>query len=83
MHDLFASGRIIDLILLGMLAEMFALIALRRMKSLDAVALLVPGAFLMVALRAALVGAAWPYVAAALAAALVAHIFDVLRRPLS
>lgn len=80
MQDLFASGRIIDLILFGMLAELIALVAMRRMKSVDAVALLVPGAFLMLALRAALVGAPWTHVAAALAASLAAHIVDLVRR---
>lgn len=44
------------------------------------VVMLLPGISLMLALRAALGGAAWPWVPAALAAALVAHLADVRER---
>jgi O-antigen/teichoic acid export membrane protein len=38
------------------------------------------GACLLLALRAALTGAGWAWVAAALCAALIAHLFDLVRR---
>lgn len=46
----------------------------------DVLLLLLPGVFLMLALRAALEGAAWPWVPAALAGSLVAHIMDMRNR---
>jgi hypothetical protein len=42
--------------------------------------MLLPGIFLLVALRAALAGAAWPWVPSALTAALVAHLLDLRQR---
>ena len=42
--------------------------------------LLAPGLCLLLALRGALAGAAWPYVPAALAAAGVAHLLDLMGR---
>jgi hypothetical protein len=42
--------------------------------------MLLPGVCLMLAIRAALSGAAWPWVPAALAAALVAHLADLRER---
>jgi hypothetical protein len=42
--------------------------------------MLLPGAFLLLALRAALADAAWPWVPAALTAALVAHLIDLASR---
>jgi hypothetical protein len=41
---------------------------------------LAAGLFLLLALRGALVGAAWPWIAASLTAALVAHLYDLSRR---
>jgi hypothetical protein len=42
--------------------------------------LLLPGVCLMTAIRAALSGMAWPWVPAALAGALVAHLLDLWAR---
>jgi hypothetical protein len=42
--------------------------------------MLLPGIFLLVALRVALAGAAWPWVPLALIAALVAHLLDLRQR---
>jgi len=80
MQELIASGRIVDIVLGVMLVEMAVLLALRRMPALDLVAMLLPGACLLLALRAALVGAPWIYIAASLAASFVAHMIDVARR---
>ncbi|HEY8565920.1 MAG TPA: hypothetical protein VIL65_10505 [Beijerinckiaceae bacterium] len=83
MSDLFASGRIIDLILALVVLESLALMTLSRRRGiavLDVAAALAPGVALMLALRAALTDAWWGWVAAWLAASLVAHLFDLSRR---
>ena len=84
LEGLFASGRIIDLILLVVLAEALALAVwprLRgRMRLIDVAGLLLPGVMLMLAVRAALTGAPYTMTAAMLAAAFVFHILDVARR---
>ena len=41
-----------------------------------------PGALILLAVRAALTGAGWPWVAAALAASFPAHLLDLRRRGL-
>jgi hypothetical protein len=46
----------------------------------DLVGVLLAGAFLLLALRAALTGAAWSWVAVWLVAGLVAHLVDLVRR---
>ena len=85
MESLFASGAVVDAILLLMALEGALIVLLRRrtgagVPARDLVAMLAAGACLMLALRAALVGAAWPWIALALAAALAAHLADLRRR---
>ena len=85
MDALFASGRIVDLILAGVAVEALLLAGLRRRlgagPSLPGLlANLAAGAALMLALRAALVGSAWPVVAAFMLAGLVAHGADLALR---
>ena len=79
------SGLLIDLILALMVAEAAALALLarwlgRNLPLADILALLLPGALLMLAIRFALTGAGPLAVAVALLAALLAHIADVVRR---
>jgi hypothetical protein len=85
MAGMFASGRIVDAVIALMVLEalLLAWLHLRRGRGLapaDLLANLAAGLFLLLALRAALVGAAWPWIAASLAAALVAHLADLARR---
>jgi hypothetical protein len=85
MQSLVASGRIVDLILLFMLVEAAALLVYRRLtgrglKPLNLALTLLPGLFLLLALRAGLTGDAWTAVLAWLGAALLAHLADLLRR---
>jgi hypothetical protein len=84
MAELFASGRIIDLILVLLVVEGLALLAWQRWfrqgpQPLDLLPNLVAGGLLLVALRAALTGAAWPWIALPLALALPAHLADLSR----
>ncbi|MFD2184423.1 hypothetical protein [Rhodoplanes azumiensis] len=88
MAELFASGRMIDLILALVVVEAVALAVLHRITGrLPPLSRLLPnlaaGAFLLVAVRAALVGADWIWIAACLVAALMAHIADILTRSTS
>jgi hypothetical protein len=78
MAALFANGRIVDAILLLTVAETLALLLWRGRT--DLLATLLAGLALLAALRLALAGAAWPWLALALLAALAAHLADLARR---
>lgn len=85
MAELFASGRIIDIILILVIAEALVLWLYRRMTgrgvALSSVALnLISGFCLMLALRAALVDASWVWISLWLTAALAAHVADIVRQ---
>jgi hypothetical protein len=87
LNTLFASGRVVDLVLLVMVAEWVFLFLRRRGREegppmVDRVLAFAPGVCLLLALRAALTGAGWPWVAAALAASFPFHIADLIRRRL-
>ncbi|WP_036302544.1 hypothetical protein [Methylobacterium sp. 77] len=90
MATLFASGRIIDLILCLVALEAAALVVwrLRRGGRLVLPPLLCnlgSGAALMLAIRAALTGADWITIAACLALSLMAHLAELrlrLREPI-
>jgi hypothetical protein len=83
--ELFATGRIVDLILALMVLEATALWVLRRLSGRGPplarwVPTLLAGAFLLLALRLAMIQAAWQGIATALLLALLAHIADLLGR---
>jgi hypothetical protein len=81
----FTDGRIVDLILALLVIEAVALLTYRRLTGhgIPAVGLLtnlLAGAFLLMALRSALIESHWALTAAWLAAALIAHIADLTQR---
>ncbi len=85
MSTLFASGRIVDLILVLVLAEAAALIALHRVtghgpRPAALLPNLAAGACLLLALRFGLRGAAWPVLALCLLGSLAAHLADLRMR---
>jgi hypothetical protein len=85
MAELFASGRLIDLILGLVLIEAAVLTGFHRLTGKgvaprDLVGLLLAGSFLLLAVRAALVGAAWVWVGLWLTLALFAHLADLTMR---
>lgn len=85
MAELFASGRIIDVILALVALEALALLAWRvRRGRGPSVAMLLSnlasGAALMVAVRAALTDAHWTIIASCLLAALGAHLTEMCFR---
>ena len=79
MQDLFASGHAADVILAVLLVEGVILVRKGR-PVLDALAVLLPAALIVAGLRGALVGADWPWIAAPLALAFPAHLWDLSRR---
>jgi hypothetical protein len=85
MSDLFVSGAIVDVILALVLVEAIGVIAYRFAtgggpEPIGFVCNLLAGAFLLFALREALSGAPWIWVAASLSGAFVAHAADLLTR---
>jgi small-conductance mechanosensitive channel len=83
--ELFATGRIVDLILALVVLETVLLVAWRwrtggGLALIDIAANLAAGAFLMLALRSALVGDPWTMIVPWLLAGLTAHLFDLWRR---
>jgi hypothetical protein len=76
----FTSPHLADAIILLTLAEAAALAGFRILRPGAIARMLVPGVFVLLALRAALAGAAWPWVPVSLTAALIAHLFDLFAR---
>lgn len=84
MGDFFSRGHVVDLILIIMALEAAWLLVRRRKdqpgRIVDIVLAFAPGVCLLLALRAALVGADWPWVALALTASFPLHLLDLRRR---
>lgn len=86
MNDFFASGRAVDIVLAVIALEFVVLTLIgARSDALGPVALrtflqLMPGACLLLALRAALTGAAWPIIALLLALSFPLHLLDTVWR---
>jgi hypothetical protein len=85
MAEIFASGRLIDLILGLVLIEAIALTLLYRLTGKgvairDWVGLLLAGVFLLLALRAALTDAEWIWIGLWLGLAFIAHLADLAMR---
>lgn len=85
MTELFATGRIVDVVLAITALEALLLLAYRRGTGrgptpADLLGNLLSGVCLMLALRAALVDAWWGWIALWLVAAFAAHLSDLARR---
>jgi len=85
MAELFASGHLVDFILVMVVIEAAALLLYWRRRRrgvapFDLLPNLCAGAFLLLALRATLAGAGWYVAAGCLAAAGLAHLTDLYRR---
>ena len=85
MAELFANGRLIDLVLVVAFLEAAALLLMwRRTKRgiapFDLLPNLCAGAFLLLALRATLAGTGWMMACGCLAAAGIAHLVDIVSR---
>jgi hypothetical protein len=78
----FSSGQVADLILLVLVVEALLLLVLHRrfgrgLPPRAVLAVVLPGVALALALRCALTGSPWPWLALSLMAALAAHLFDL------
>lgn len=82
MSAFFASGHAVDVVLAVMLIEAVILMARRNSSVMTVAIAFLPGAMIVLAVRAALTGAGWPWVALALAASFPAHLADLRRRGL-
>jgi hypothetical protein len=85
MDELIYSGHVVDLILIILVIEflVFPRWARRQGRVTSRIGLLLaslPGMFLLLALRAALTGAGWGWIALFLAASFPAHLIDLWRR---
>jgi hypothetical protein len=85
MESFVHSGHVADVILACLVIEAVALLAWHRatgrgLAPRAVAALLLPGAFLVLALRLALTGAAWPLMPVVLVGALAAHLWDLRGR---
>lgn len=78
--QLYASGAAVDLVILLLGIEAAWLLASRRMAPVEIVTALGPGLLILLALRAAVTGAAWPWIALPLAASFPLHLADLARR---
>lgn len=79
MEALFASGHAADIVLAALLLEALWL-RWRGWSVGDLLTMLLPAALIVVGLRAALVGADWPWISAPIALSFPVHIADVMRR---
>jgi hypothetical protein len=80
MPAVLTSPHLLDAIMALTVLEAVLLVASGWLTIRATARMLLPGAGLLVALRMALAGDAWPWVPAALAASLLAHIFDLWSR---
>jgi hypothetical protein len=81
MQWLFASGHAVDVVLAVIAVELAWLVGNHKWPLLDALLRLAPGALMLLALRAALTGQAWPWIALPLALSFPVHLADLARRP--
>lgn len=81
MESFFTTGRAVDLVLAFMALEALILIAMRR-RALTVVLTILPGAAMMLALRAAMTDAGWQWVAIWLTVSLPLHLADLRHRDL-
>lgn len=79
MTGLFASGHAVDIVLLVMLLELGWLTLRRGWTLTDALLRLTPGALMLVALRGALTGLDWRWIALPLLASFPVHLADLAR----
>lgn len=79
MDEFFASGRAVDIVLAVLVVEAIWL-RLRSNLWADIIPALLPAVLMMIALRAALTGMAWPYVSLPLMLAFPVHLYDLKRR---
>ncbi|MBY0520767.1 MAG: hypothetical protein K2P79_10110 [Sphingomonas sp.] len=81
MHGLIADGHAVDIVLLVIAGEAFWLWRGRRWSGRALICRLMPGVMMMIALRAALTGQHWVWIALALALSFPFHLADLWLGP--
>ncbi len=81
MNWLFDSGHAVDIVLVVIALEFAWLVARMKWRALDAALRLMPGALILLALRGALTGADWRWIALPLLLSFPVHVADLKRRP--
>lgn len=76
---LFASGHAVDIVLAVIAVEYLVLVSAARWRLLDALLRLIPGALMLIALRNALTGHDWRWIALPLLASFPFHLADLVR----
>ncbi len=81
-ETLFYSGRIVDIIIVMIIAEVLLLAWFSKKNKFGItpgrfILRTLPGVFIFLALRCALVDSAWQWIAFFLVASLLSHIFDI------
>jgi hypothetical protein len=79
LQHFFSSGRAVDLVIAFMVIETVILIAIKR-PALTVFLMILPGAAMMLALRAAVTDAPWPWIAFWLTVSLPLHLADLRHR---
>ena len=77
---LFARGHAADVVLIVIALEGVWLVRRKQWSAGDAACRLMPGALMMLGMRAALTGTAWPLVALPIALSFPVHLADLRRR---
>jgi hypothetical protein len=85
LQELILTGRIVDIMLVFIILEILVVLVIRNYRggAVPPLPLLVnigAGGSLMLALRVALTGSAWPLLAACLVSALIFHVLDLYLR---
>lgn len=80
MEQLFAQGHAVDLVLAVMLAETVWLVSRRGVAAREVMGMMLPGALILLAARAALTESDWRWIALPLALSFPAHLGEVMRR---
>ena len=80
MAAFFATGHPVDIVLGVMMLEALYLIRARRQPAWPVMLAIMPGALILLALRATIAGAEWWWVALALAASFPFHLADLRQR---
>ena len=81
MNWLFASGHAVDIVLAVLALELGWLVVARGWRMTDALFRLAPGALMLVALRGALTGHDWRWIALPLLLSFPVHLADLARTP--
>jgi hypothetical protein len=82
LEPFFTSGHAVDLVLAVMAVEALFLIFVKKRRPLTVVLTILPGAAMMLALRAALTGAGWEMIGLWLTVSLPLHLADLRHRRL-